>query len=137
MTRQTEEVLDATEEGGDGKDVFIKRIDCRTHLHELNIAARLGSTKSRKDERNRCVPVLSVFSDDRDPWYRYIVMPVLRPFNEPNFMSFGEVVDFVNQTLEVSSITLPNLSDLTLVSRGSSICTNKMSHIGKRSLRLP
>lgn len=28
-------------------------------------------------------------------------MPVLRPFNDPNFTSFGEIVDFVNQTLEV------------------------------------
>ncbi|KAG6379504.1 hypothetical protein JVT61DRAFT_9995 [Boletus reticuloceps] len=93
-------LLDATEEGRGKKDVFIKRIDCRTHLHEVNVVLRLGSSKSHEDERNHCVPVLAVFSDDLDPWYQYIVMPVLRPFNEPNFTTFGEIVDFVDQTLE-------------------------------------
>ena len=33
-------------------------------------------------------------------------MPVFRPFDEPNFTSFGEVVDFVSQTLEVSIFSL-------------------------------
>ncbi|KAF8555578.1 hypothetical protein OG21DRAFT_1483816 [Imleria badia] len=95
-----EALLDATQEGKDGKDVFIKRVDSRTHPNEVKIASRLGSVDNRKDKRNHCVPVLALFPDDRDPWYRYIVMPVLRPFNEPNFTSLGEVLDFVNQTLE-------------------------------------
>lgn len=89
--------------------MFIKRIDCRTHSNELNIASRLGSPNSRKDERNHCVHILAIFSDDRDPWYQYIVMPVLRPFNQPNFSSFGETVDFVNQTLEASFFTPPSV----------------------------
>ena len=101
--RQKGALLDATQEGKDGrKDVFIKRIDSRIHPHEVRIASRLGSVDSQEDGRNHCVPILAVFSDDRDPWYRYIVMPVLRPFNRPNFTSLGEVVDFVTQTLEVS-----------------------------------
>ena len=33
--------------------------------------------------------------------YQYIVMPVLRPFDEPEFVWGAEVIDFVNQTLEV------------------------------------
>ena len=99
---QKSSLLDATQGGEDGKDVFIKRVDFRTHRHEVRITSRLGSADCRNDPRNHCVPVLSVFSDDRDPWYRYIVMPVFRPFNEPNFTTFGEVIDFVNQTLEVS-----------------------------------
>ena len=33
-------------------------------------------------------------------------MPVLRPFDEPSFTSFVEVVDFVSQTLEVSVFSL-------------------------------
>ena len=110
--------------------MFIKRIDCRTHLNEFNIASRLGSSKSRKDGRNHSVPILAIFSDDRDPWYQYIVMPVLRPFNEPNFTSFGEVVDFVNQTLEASLFTLLHVFVLIIASRVSCTCTNKMWHIG-------
>jgi hypothetical protein len=61
-----------------------------------SFASRIG--RESQDGRNHCVPILAVFSDDWDPWYQYIVMPVLRPFNEPNFTSLGEVVDFVNQT---------------------------------------
>ncbi|KAG9311898.1 kinase-like domain-containing protein [Chiua virens] len=93
-------LLDATQEGKGGKSVFIKRVDLRTHPHEVRIASRLGSPDSRNDGRNHCIPVLSVFSDDHDPWFQYIVMPVLRPFNKPTFTSFGELVDFVDQTLE-------------------------------------
>ena len=110
--------------------MFIKRIDCRTHLDEVNVASRLGSSESRKDERNHCVPILEVFSDDRDPWYQYIVMPVLRPFNEPNFTSFGEVVDFVHQTLEVSCPTLPHELVLIIMFRVLCICTSNTWHIG-------
>ncbi|KAF8122885.1 kinase-like domain-containing protein [Boletus edulis] len=95
-----DDLLDATEDRKDGKDVFIKRIDSRTHPHEVKIASILGSAESHRDGRNHCVPILTVFCDDRDPWYQYIVMPVLRPFNEPNFTTFGEVIDFTSQTLE-------------------------------------
>ena len=116
--------------------MFIKRIDCRTHPHEFKIASRLGSSESRKDELNHCVPVLALLSDDRDPWYKYIVMPVLRPFNEPNFTSFGEVIDFVNQTLEASYFTFCQVFLLTIASRVSYISTNKMWHIGTHILRV-
>lgn len=84
--------------------MFIKRVDSTTHPDEVKIASRLGSPGSREDPGNHCVPILAVFSDGQDPRYQYIVMPVLRPFDEPNFTSFGEVVDFVNQTLEVCPI---------------------------------
>ncbi|KAF8556724.1 hypothetical protein OG21DRAFT_1506109 [Imleria badia] len=57
-----------------------------THPNEVKIASRLG---------NHCVPILAVFPDDQDPRYQYIVMPVLRPFDEPNFTSFGEVTSIL------------------------------------------
>lgn len=129
-TRQDEDLLDATEEGRDGKDVFIKRIDCRTHSNELNIISRLGSSKNRGDKRNHCVPILAVFSDEQDPWYQYIVMPVLRPFYEPNFTTFGEVIDFVNQTLKASFFPLLHAFILTITFRVSFTSTSKTWHIG-------
>jgi hypothetical protein len=78
-----------------------------THPDEVKIASRLGSLGSRKDKKNHCVPILAVFPDDRDSRFQYIVMPVLRPFNDPNFTSFGEVINFVNQTLEVCCLLSP------------------------------
>jgi serine/threonine protein kinase len=124
-------LLDATEARENGKNVFIKRVDSRTHPKEVKIASRLGLPEKQKDKRNHCVPILAIFSDDRDPWYQYIVMPVLRPFNEPNFTSFGEVVDYVNQTLEVGILTLSSVSLLNLVFRGSYTYTSRMWHIGE------
>ena len=35
-----------------------------------------------------------------------MVMPYLRPFNDPEFRTIGEVVDFVSQTLEVCVLAL-------------------------------
>ncbi|KAI9458229.1 kinase-like domain-containing protein [Boletus coccyginus] len=87
-------LLDATVEGENRKDVFIKRVDFTTHPNEFKIASRLGSSESCKEKTNHCVPILAIFPDNWDPRYQYIVMPVLRPFNQPNFTSFGEVVDF-------------------------------------------
>ena len=124
-------LLDATEDGEGGKNVFIKRVDRRTHPHEIKIASCLGSAESHRDRRNHCVPILTVFSDDQDPWYQYIVMPILRPFNEPNFTSFGEVADFVNQTLEVRLFAISSFSMLNVSHRVSCISTNKMWHIGE------
>ena len=60
-------------------------------------------------EKNHCVPILAIFSDDRDPWYQYIVMPILQPFDEPNFTTFGEVVHFVSQKLEVRPLVFCQL----------------------------
>ena len=132
QANQKESLLDATQEGKDGKDsdVFIKRVDSRTHPNEIKIASRLGSADNRKDKRNHCVLVLAVFPDDRDLWCRYIVMPVLRPFNEPNFTSLGEVLDFVNQTLEVSVVSFSYPLVKYFVFRALCICTNKTWHIG-------
>ncbi|KAH0826181.1 hypothetical protein J3R83DRAFT_5613 [Lanmaoa asiatica] len=100
ITQWKGSLLDATVEGENRRDVFIKRVDNTTHPNEVNIASRLGSPESRKDKRNHCIPLLAVFPDEQDARYQYMVMPVLRPFDEPNFTSFGEVIDFVDQTLE-------------------------------------
>lgn len=129
-THQKAALLDATSEQESGKEVFIKRIDFRTHPDEFKIALRLGSSESLKDKRNHSVPVLNSFSDDWVPEYRYIVMPVLRPFNDPDFTSFGEVFDFVSQTLEVRLHVVTEGCDLNATRRVSYICTIKTWHTG-------
>ena len=39
--------------------------------------------------------------DPQEPGMCFMVMPYLLPFNDPDFEAVGEVVDFVEQTLEV------------------------------------
>lgn len=54
-----------------------------------------------KDPMNHCVPTIDVFRDESEPMYDFMVMPLLRSFDDPEFFNVGEVVDFVHQTIEV------------------------------------
>ena len=47
------------------------------------------------------MPILDVFTDPFDASLSLLVMPYLRPFNDPEFCTIGEVMDFIRQTLEV------------------------------------
>lgn len=66
-----------------------------------------------KDPRNHCVPILDHFPDDKEPYTEFIVMPFLRPFNDPPFCYVDEVIDFVRQSLEVHPLqsTLDTVSE--------------------------
>jgi hypothetical protein len=55
-----------------------------------------------EDSRNHVVPLYDVFIDSLTPHIQYMVMPVLRRFDDPEFITVGEVVEFVSQVLEVS-----------------------------------
>ncbi|KII93063.1 hypothetical protein PLICRDRAFT_170855 [Plicaturopsis crispa FD-325 SS-3] len=91
-------VMDATR--NDGLVVAIKRIDLRPNNDELGIACLLSSPALRSNSLNHCVPILDVFRDPIIQSRTYLVMPILRPFNEPAFQLHGEIVDFVSQTLQ-------------------------------------
>jgi hypothetical protein len=69
---------------------------------EVEIGRYLSSEHMLRDPTNHCVPIIDHFRDPTDPVIEYIVMPILRPFNDPAFRVIGEVVDFVSQVLEVS-----------------------------------
>jgi hypothetical protein len=58
--------------------------------------------------------VKKVFRDHRDPNVSYMVMPFLRPMNDPPFESVKEIIGFTDQILEVamdSFITFNSSSD--------------------------
>lgn len=89
--------MDATR-SSDGKLVTIKTVKSK---EEVNIARFLSSETLLSDPSNHCVPVLHTFQDSLDNSASLMVMPYLRPFNEPPFATIGEVTDFMRQTLEV------------------------------------
>ena len=80
----------------DNKMVYIKRV--RTGVEEQSIAAYFSEIPH--DPRNHCVPILESFQDDDDPAISYIVMPFLRPMDDPEFYFVNDVVDCVDQLLE-------------------------------------
>ncbi|KAH9946933.1 kinase-like domain-containing protein [Amylocystis lapponica] len=67
---------------------------------EVNIARNLSSPDILPHPINHCVPIVDVLHDPFDDKTSLLVMPYLRPWNDPDFSAFGEVVDFVSQTLE-------------------------------------
>jgi len=101
-------VLDAKRRN-DGSIVCIKRIAPKkiegleiARTDEVNISRYLSTEKMLRDAKNHCVPILDYFRDPILPEVEYIVMPVLRPYDSPQFCFVGEVVDFITQLLEVS-----------------------------------
>lgn len=61
----------------------------------------LSSELLKDDPRNHCVPILQVIDDPDDDSKSYLVMPLLRPMDNPPFERVKEVVEFVDQMLEV------------------------------------
>ncbi|KAL5513661.1 hypothetical protein ACEPAH_4060 [Sanghuangporus vaninii] len=93
----TEGVMDATRLS-DGRKVALKAV--RRYDNEVRIAMLLSSPEALNDPMNHCVPILDFFSDSSTRGPDFIVMPLLRAFNLPEFCMISEVLDFIRQTLE-------------------------------------
>ncbi|KAJ6559507.1 kinase-like domain-containing protein [Mycena sp. CBHHK59/15] len=93
------QVMDATRTS-DGKLVALKRVDAKIHPFEAEIQLFLCSEPLAKDPRNHCSPIYEVLRTPDDPDVIILVMPFLRPFDDPNFDTFGEAVDFFQQIFE-------------------------------------
>lgn len=84
----------------DGKQVFIKKVPSTSS--KLRITTYLSSPELRKDPRNHCVPILEVLTDPEDSSISFLVMPLLRYIDQPEFDTVGCILDFVEQLLEVT-----------------------------------
>ena len=89
--------------------VYIKEV--KTDSEEFRIAQLLTQEDWINDPRNRCVPIVKLFEDHKDPRASYIVMPFLRPMDDPPFESVKEIIDFVDQILEVR----PDRLEITII----------------------
>ncbi|KAG5348897.1 hypothetical protein C0989_007354, partial [Termitomyces sp. Mn162] len=78
--------------------VCIKRITKASN--EIAIGKYLTSEELLSDSKNHCLPVLDDFVDPEDSTISYMIMPLLRDFNDPEFGAHGEVIDCVTQLLE-------------------------------------
>ena len=83
-----------------GKTVYIKEV--LTNGEELRIAQMLTQKEWISDPRNHCVSLTKVFKDHEDPEVSYMVMPFLRPADDPSFAYVKEIIEFTDQILEVS-----------------------------------
>ena len=118
--------MDATRRR-DGKYVMLKKVK----PDEWLIAESFSSQEVARDPRNHCVPLLDVIEMPLNG-QKLMVMPFLRPFNNPSFQTLDEFVAFFTQICEVGSFQHPspriNLIELWI--RVSNSCTSKISHTG-------
>jgi hypothetical protein len=124
--------MDATRQR-DGKRVMLKKLFPEEGPHELRITQFFSSPEVARDPRNHCVPLLDVIEIPKTG-QKLMVMPFLRPFNNPHFQTIGEFVAFFTQVCEVSCLeclSSPVNSD-SLRSRASNSCINETLHTGMR-----
>ncbi|TBU42946.1 kinase-like domain-containing protein [Dichomitus squalens] len=92
-------VLDATRVS-DKEMVLLKRIHKSIHPYEVGIGQYFSSEALASDPRNHCCPVYDVLHDPADENTAIIVMPLLRRYNDPNFLTVGEALEFFRQIFE-------------------------------------
>lgn len=97
-TTQYYQVIDATRTST-SELVAIKSFLTDTDRQELEIAQFFSTIE---DPTNHCVTVHQILPDPFNPRLAFMVMPYLRPCDDPDWSTLGDVVDFVGQTLEVS-----------------------------------
>jgi hypothetical protein len=92
--------MDATRMS-DGETVTLKRIVKHKDSHEIAIAKFFSREPLASDPKNHCVPLLDVLEVPEYEGMFLLVMPILRPFNQPRIWTFGEAVEFFRQVFEV------------------------------------
>ncbi|KAI0634040.1 kinase-like protein [Trametes polyzona] len=88
------QLIDARRRSDDAL-VAIKKF--RTDSQELQMVQYLSTLKH---DANHTVPLEEVLADPFDSRLALMVMPFLRPCNNPDFLTVGEVVEFIDQMME-------------------------------------
>ncbi|KAI0294563.1 kinase-like domain-containing protein [Russula brevipes] len=82
----------------DGKPVMLKRLPLEEGPYELEINRLFSTEPLSSNSRNHCVRLLDVIELPDDP--PIAVHPLLRPFYDPPFQTYGEFVTFFAQICE-------------------------------------
>ncbi|KAA1477310.1 hypothetical protein DENSPDRAFT_582053 [Dentipellis sp. KUC8613] len=95
-------IMDATR-ASDGAYVTLKKLDfvhSRSSMEEGDVNNYLSSSDLSSDPRNHCARAIQILQmPDEDNVY-ILVMPLLRPFDDPKFTTIGEAVAFFTQIFE-------------------------------------
>ncbi|KAI0044702.1 hypothetical protein FA95DRAFT_1561964 [Auriscalpium vulgare] len=84
----------------DGAYVVFKKIPTASVVHEVEVNELLCTPPLVNDPRNHCAPLLEVLEVPDEPGQKIIVMPQLRPHDDPNFDTIGEAFAFFTQIFE-------------------------------------
>jgi len=101
MKFQLRVCIDATRIS-DGRQVMLKMIPFEEGPYELEMNRLFSTEPLSSNPRNRCAPLLDVIRLPNDP--PIMVHPLLRPFYDPRFQTFGEFLSFFAQACEVRPV---------------------------------
>ncbi|KAI0325870.1 hypothetical protein GY45DRAFT_1374426 [Cubamyces sp. BRFM 1775] len=94
LALQNYQVIDATQ--SDTKELVAIKSFAKDS-QEKDVAQLLSSLD---DPQNHCVRILGILEDPLDASLAMMVMPYLRPCDNPDFGTVGDVIQFVDQTVE-------------------------------------
>jgi hypothetical protein len=85
----------------DGRPVMLKKALPADGPHELNINRLFSSPEHSRSHDNHCATLLEVIElSAHFGSQKLMVFPLLRPFNQPRFQTFGEFAAFFTQICE-------------------------------------
>ncbi|TBU48088.1 kinase-like domain-containing protein [Dichomitus squalens] len=84
----------------DGATVVLKQVLRTEHPYEVAITGFLTSESLKSNPKNHCVPIHEVLQVPEDGNIQILVMPLLRKFYDPRFLTVGEAVEFCRQAFE-------------------------------------
>lgn len=113
--------MDATRVS-DGSIVTMKKLEMAIHPYELDIGTFLSSDTITSDPRSHCVRIFETLSDPIESDVSIIVMPYLRPYDDPPFQTVGEVIACFKQLIEVCCILGGVVRELETTTMSGSAC---------------
>ena len=114
----------------DGTRVALKIVWDYVSPYEVSVHHLLSTPPLSLDPRNHCVQAIEILQVPDDPHRTIIVMPLLRPFDDPPFLTVGECMGFFIQIFEVGRFLL-GLDLLLTDYRVLNSCTTIISSTGK------
>ncbi|KAI9462044.1 hypothetical protein F5148DRAFT_237621 [Russula earlei] len=87
----------------DGRQVTLQKVFSQERPNELPIAQLFSSPGLKDNPKNHCIPLLDLvdLSHNANPDAgKFMVIPFLRPFDNPPFQTYGEFVAFFMQISE-------------------------------------
>ena len=110
----------------DGRQVILKGLLTEEGPYELEINKLFSTEPLASDPRNHCVHLLDVIElPDNAP---ILVHPLLRPYDDPRFRTYGEFITFFAQICEVSLVYLHDA--IFRLTRASNLCMRTTSPTG-------
>ncbi|KAI0037787.1 hypothetical protein FA95DRAFT_1470125, partial [Auriscalpium vulgare] len=91
-------IIDATRMT-DGKQVILKEVPDIKPPDELEISKLFSSEQYRWHPKNHCIPLLETQRLEGVS-STFLVLPRMRPYDNPQFRTFGEFVAFATQIIE-------------------------------------